>query len=320
MSTLNEIAKSWAATERGLVVVTGSAGYLGRSLAQTLVLAGVDVVGVQRKAEQHTAFDVVEGDLSSPGVLDSLLTHDTTIFHLASTSSVARSVHNPRGEIRDNLLVAFEVLESARRCRSRIIYISSVCVADPESPLPHCEGVRFSPRSPYGAFKAASEILVSTYFHCYGLRASIARLSTVYGPDLRRFAVYDFYRKLRNNPRRLEILGDGTQMRDYIYLDDALAGLLVIASRGASGETYNLGSGVTVTSRELAEAVAQAMQIASPEIVASGESFPGDIARWAMNISKIRQLGFEPQVDLATGLTMVVESHQRAEVIELARI
>ena len=220
MSTLNEIAKSWAATARGPVVVTGSAGYLGRSLAQTFVQAGIDVVGVQRKAEQNAEFDVVEGDLSCPGVLDSLLTQDTTIFHLASTSSVARSVHNPRGDIRDNLLVAFEVLESARRFRSRLIYVSSICVADPNSPLPHSEGVGFSPRSPYGACKAASEILLSTYFHCYGLRASTARLSTVYGPGLRRFAVYDFYRKLRNNPQRLEILGDGTQMRDYIYLDD----------------------------------------------------------------------------------------------------
>ncbi len=145
MSTLNEIAKSWAATARGPVVVTGSAGYLGRSLAQTFVQAGIDVVGVQRKAEQNAEFDVVEGDLSCPGVLDSLLTQDTTIFHLAFTSSVARSVHNPRGDIRDNLLVAFEVLESARRFRSRLIYVSSICVADPNSPLPHSEGVGFSP-------------------------------------------------------------------------------------------------------------------------------------------------------------------------------
>ena len=76
----------------------------------------------------------------------------------------------------------------------------------------------------------------------------------------------------------------------------------MIASRGASGETYHVGSGVTVTSRELAQAVAQAMHLASPEIVASGETFPGDIARWAMDISKTRQLGFEPQVDLKTGL------------------
>jgi len=320
MSSLSEIAQTWAASARGPVVVTGSAGYLGRHLAQTLVQQGVDIVGVQRKAERNAGFDIVEGDLFCPGVLDPILTQDTTIFHLASTSSVARSVNNPRGEMRDNLLVTFEVIESARRCRSRLIYISSICVADPESPLPHSEVVRFSPRSPYGACKAAAETLVSTYFHCYGLRASIARLSTVYGPDLRRFAVYDFYRKLRTNPRRLEILGDGTQMRDYIYLDDALAGLLLIGSCGASGETYNLGSGITVTSRELAQAVAQAMHIASPEIAASGESFPGDISRWAMDISKIRHLGFDPQVDLATGLARVVESHQRAEASELARI
>jgi len=318
--SLNELALNWAATVRGPVVVTGSAGYLGRNLVQTLAQAGIDVVGVQRKAEKNSGFSVVERDLFDQGALDSLLTDDTTIFHLASTSSVARSVVNPRGDIRDSLQVTFEVIESARRFGSRLIYVSSICVADPNSPLPHSEGVKFSPRSPYGACKAASEILVSTYFHCYGLRASIARLSTVYGPGLRRFAVYDFYRKLRSNSRRLDILGDGTQMRDYIYLDDALAGLLLIASRGESGETYNLGSGVTVTSRELARAVAEAMEIGPPEIVASGENFPGDIPRWAMDISKIRHLGFEPRVDLATGLTMVVKSHHRDEAIVLARI
>jgi UDP-glucose 4-epimerase len=263
---------------------------------------------------------VLGGDLAVPGTLDPVLTDDTVVFHLASTSSVATSVENPRREMRDNLQVSFEVLESIRRSGSRLIYVSSICVADPCSPLPHSERAPLSPRSPYGAFKAAGELLATSCFHCYGVRASVARLGTVYGPGLRRFAIYDFYRKLQRNPDCIEILGDGSQMRDYIYLDDALAGLLLIASRGECGETYNLGSGKTVTSRELAQAVAEAMRLPSPEIVALSESFPGDIARWAMDITKIKRLGFEPKTDLATGLARVVESHRTTETYEACRV
>jgi UDP-glucose 4-epimerase len=320
MSALSKLSRKWAQATRGPIVVTGSNGYLGRNMAQTLVQAGVHVFGVQRNADRDAAFQVIEGDLASPGVLDPLLSDGTVVFHLASTSSVARSVEDPRREIKDNFQALFEVLESTRRFHSRLVYASSICVADPESALPHSERVGLSPRSPYGACKAAGELLVSTYFHCYGLPATIARISTVYGPGLRRFALYDFYRKLLSDSERLEILGDGNQMRDYIYLDDALAGLLLIASRGQFGETYNLGSGKPIASRELAQAVAEAMRLPSPEIVALGESFPGDIARWAMDITKIKRLGFEPKIDLATGLASVVESHRTTETYEACRV
>jgi UDP-glucose 4-epimerase len=306
---LDGVLESWAREVPGRVVITGTGGYLGGWLAGVLRGAGVEVLGVERGPDPSSLHPTLPGDLTTPGLLDGVLAPGTVVFHLASPSSVARSVDDPRTEIRDNLLASLEVLESVRRSGARLVFASSICVADPDSPLPHREGALLAPRSPYGACKAAVETMSRTYHACYGTDARVARMSTIFGPGLRRFAIHDFYQKVRANPAQMEILGDGDQLRDYLYVTDALKGLLLIALRGCPGECYHLGSGSTIRTIELARLVARMLGCPDISIRPAGRSFPGDIARWALDVSKIGQLGFHPSVDLESGLAQVLRSY-----------
>ena len=121
-----------------------------------------------------------------------------------------------------------------------------------------------------------------------------------------RFAIHDIVRKIQNNNKTLEILGDGKQIRDYLYIDDAVHGLEIIASNGESGEDYNLASGEQVRLIDLAHLIAEEMDCSEIEIKPSGESFPGDVPKWYGDISKIKKIGFQQKTSLKDGLAKTV--------------
>jgi UDP-glucose 4-epimerase len=129
---------------------------------------------------------------------------------------------------------------------------------------------------------------------------------------MRRFAIHDLIQKIRRNPAELEVLGDGTQVRDYLYIDDAVRGLVAVATRGAAGEDYNVASGVPVRLIDLAQTIAALMGFPGIRIVPTGRSFPGDTPRWYADVSKVRGLGFRPSVPLDEGLRRTI-AWMRAE-------
>ena len=113
--------------------------------------------------------------------------------------------------------------------------------------------------------------------------------------------------KIEANPARLEILGDGNQVRDFLYVEDAARGLTAIATNGKAGEDYNLASGEPVRLLDLAQAIATLMGHASITLAPTGRSFPGDTPKWYADISKIRGLGWKQQVPLEEGLRRTIE-------------
>jgi nucleoside-diphosphate-sugar epimerase len=123
-----------------------------------------------------------------------------------------------------------------------------------------------------------------------------------------RLAIHDIIRKLDHDPSRVEILGDGTQVRDYLHARDAARGLEMIATRGQAGEDYNLGSGVPVTLMELTRKIADLMGCADARIEPTGESFAGDTLKWYASVSKVRSIGFEPGISLDAGLVETIDA------------
>src|SRR5207244_9796073 len=135
------------------------------------------------------------------------------------------------------------------------------------------------------------------YHRSYGVDVRIARLFSVYGVGMFRFAIHDIVRKIQLDHEDLVILGDGTQVRDYLFVDDAVRGLTMVATEGASGEEYNVASGQPVRLLDLARLIAELMGHPDIRIRPTAASFAGDTARWYAYIAKVRALGFEPRVD-----------------------
>ena len=287
-------------------VVTGGSGFIGQALVRRLISDGADVTAVVRREADFDCPKVV-ADIRETCALDRLLDEDTVLFHLAGHTSVAGSVKNPAFDFEANVAGTLNILETTRSTGARLVFPSSPAVFAPGQPLPLSEEAYRRPSSPYGAAKLACEGYVQAYHACYEINASIARIFNVYGPGMTRFAIFDFWRKVRANSEEIEILGDGDTLRDYLFIDDAVEALLLIAAHGAAGEDYNVASGIPTRSTDLAVAVARAMGAGGVKITARGQSFPGDIPRWFADISKLQTLGFAPATGLTAGLTSTIE-------------
>lgn len=241
-------------------------------------------------------------DLSARPDLTPWLDSDTTIYHLAASADVRKSVSDPRYDFANTLGTFFEVLEAARETGARVIFPSTASVFDPRAALPLNECSAKLPSSPYGAAKLAGEMYALAYHRTYAVDVRIARMFSVYGPRMTRLAIHDIIRKLEHDPSRVEILGDGTQVRDYLHVHDAARGLEMIATNGLPGEDYNLASGVPVTLAQLAQEIARLMGCGDARIAPTGESFVGDTLKWYAAVSKIRAIGFEPLTSFDAGL------------------
>jgi UDP-glucose 4-epimerase len=288
-------------------VVTGASGFIGSALTRHLAAAGWSVVGVDRVRRGDGVYPFIAADVARAGSLDGLLDRETTVFHMAASADVAKSVADPRGDFDNTFRGVFEVLEAARHANSRVVFPSTASIFDSSNVLPLPERAFPRPSSPYAAGKLGGEAYCHAYYRCYGLDVRIARLFSVYGVGMFRFAIHDIVRKMQSDSSKVTILGDGTQVRDYLFIDDAVRGLELIATAGAAGEEYNLASGVPVTLLDLTKKIAVAMGCPDIVVETTGKSFAGDTPRWYADVTKIRSLGFEPRVNLDTGLRRTIE-------------
>lgn len=286
--------------------MTGASGFIGSALSRYLSAEGWNVVTVDRRPSSDGQPPSRLADVSQEGALADLLDAGTVIFHMAASADVAGSVANPRHDFDNTFRGVFEVLEAARQTGSRVVFPSTASIFDASNVLPLSERAFPRPTSPYAAGKLGGEAYCHAYHRSYGVDVRIARLFSVYGIGMFRFAIHDIVRKIQQDHEDLVILGDGTQVRDYLFIDDAVRGLTMVATEGASGEEYNVASGEPVRLLDLARLIAELMGYPNIRIRPSGRSFAGDTARWYADISKVRALGFEPRVDLRDGLQRTI--------------
>ena len=287
-------------------VVTGASGFIGTALVRHLRAEGWGVVAVDRKPFPDPDQPARLVDVAREGALDGLLDDRTVVFHMAASADVAASVANPRHDFENTFRGVFEVLEAARQTGCRVVFPSTASIFDTSNALPLKERAFPRPTSPYAAGKLGGEAYCHAYHRSYGVDVRIARLFSVYGVGMFRFAIHDIVRKIQRSREELTILGDGTQVRDYLFIDDAVRGLALVATAGASGEEYNVASGEPVRLMDLALLIAELMGCPDIRICPTGRSFAGDTARWYADIAKARGIGFEPRVDLRTGLERTI--------------
>jgi UDP-glucose 4-epimerase len=300
------------------VLVTGGAGFIGSHLVRRLVAEDAKVTVVDNlqsgkwESLPEAAIQCITADVRDAAAMRLVVQASTpdVILHLAANASVPGSVQDPAYDFETNAGGTFNVLEAMRQeCpRSRVVTVSSAAVYGEPTHFPITENSELFPISPYGASKLAAEIEARMFHAVYKLPVIIARLFNTYGPGMPRFVVLDFLRKLQKDPSRLEILGNGKQVRDFNYVEDTVAGLLVLAEHGEAGEAYNIASGVSHSVTELAHLVIDACGLKDQTTLSfTGESWVGDAQRWEVSIKKIMAPGYAPKVPLREGVERVTE-------------
>lgn len=298
--------------ESDIVLVTGGAGFIGSHLVDKLISEGFPVhildnfssgrIDNIRHHLSNPQVKVLNVDLKDPEATNEAVRGVKTVFHYAANPEVRVSTTSPNIHFNENILATFNLLEAIRKNDvHEIVFASSSSVyGEPES-IPVDENAPIRPVSVYGASKAACENLIHAYSRLYGIKAVALRYANVVGPRLRHGVIYDFIVKLLSEPNRLEILGDGTQTRSYIYISDAIeATLTVWRSAHRSFEAYNIGSEDWITVSEVAEIITNVMGLKGVKYVyrpvLHGVGWPGDVKQIALSVEKLKSLGWSPRM------------------------
>ncbi len=295
-------------------IVTGAAGFIGSHVVEFLVDRGVATVAVDEVAVtmgssrasrpvSHT-MDVASHEFTD--LLGSL--KPDLLLHFAGSGYVPPSVSDPVYDFRRNLEATLKVLESVRQASpgTRLIFASSAAVYGEPRESPVTEHCALDPISPYGVSKLAGERYVSVFARLYGIRAASMRMFSIFGPRQRKQVVYDLIERVHKQPTRLEVLGTGSEIRDFLFVTDVPRAAWIIANAGRlCGEAYNVASGTSVSIATLVRDILDITEFA-PLVAFTGAVRLGDPRDWTADIRLVRSLGFEPSVDLREGVARTV--------------
>ncbi|MFB0543625.1 MAG: NAD-dependent epimerase/dehydratase family protein [Candidatus Bathyarchaeia archaeon] len=291
------------------VVVTGGAGFIGSYLVDELMTRGYHVTVIDNLSSgkignidqwlNDPGFNFVEADLKQPASWIDCFKDVDEVYHYAANPEVRVSVTNPEIHFRENLESTFNILESCRKNRvPHMIFASTSTVYGEPDTIPTPESYQpLEPISVYGAVKLACEMLTQTYTKLYPIRALTLRYANVIGPRSTHGVIIDFINKLKANPKQLEILGDGTQRKSYLYIEDAIEATMKaqeIFRKGAvSYDVYNIGSEDQVSVVEIADIITEEMGLENVEYVfkpatRDGRGWPGDVKIMLLGIKKIK--------------------------------
>ena len=302
-------AAVWPGTH---VLVTGGAGFIGSHIVDALVQAGAEVRvldNLQAGNEENLAaarphIDLRIGDLRDPDAVDDAVRGCSVIFHIGANASVPASVDDRQYDFQTNTLGTYHVADAAvRHGVRRIIQASTAAVYGPPQYTPVDEAHPLMPISPYGGSKLAAERLLSAYAHTFDYELFIVRIFNTYGPRQPRYVAYDLMMKLARDPRHLEVLGSGNQQRDYCYIADMVAALVLVGELPVTQpEIANISGGKTTTIRELVALILDTLELRDTEVVYGLPSWKGDIDVLSGDITKIRNFGWSPTVPIEEGL------------------
>jgi UDP-glucose 4-epimerase len=311
-----------------LALVTGGAGFIGSHLVERLLMTGARVrvldnfssgarANLPFAARYRRQLEVVRGDIRNLATVLRAARGARVIFHQAAMRSVPRSVKDPLGANENNVSGTLNVLEAARRCRvARVVYASSSSVYGDRPDLPKREDQPVAPLSPYAASKAAGEQYAAIWTRLYGVETVGLRYFNVFGPRqdpkseyaavIPRFILW----AIRGRP--LQVHGDGTQSRDFTYIDNVVeANLLAARAPGAGGEAFNVGCGSRVS---LLEIIARLEALVGRPLERRHAPVrAGDVPHTLADVSKAKRLlGYSPLVDFDEGFRRTVEYFRSA--------
>ena len=303
-------------------LVTGAAGFIGSTLVDRLLTDGHSVVGIDdlssgrrsnlEEAQQHPAFEFVKADIVDADLIGLLgKTQPEAVFHLAAQIDVRRSVADPQFDSTINVVGTVRLAEAARRTGVRkVIHTSSGgSIYGTPPAYPTSEAVPIDPASPYAAGKVAGEVYLNMFRNLYGLDCSHIAPGNVYGPRQDphgEAGVVAIFAKALLSGRPTKIFGDGSDTRDYVFVDDVVDAFVKAAGEAGGGQRFNIGTGVETSVRQLHTAIAKAA--GAPDDPEFHPPRLGDLKRSCLDIGLAEQvLGWRPQVETDDGVARTVE-------------
>ncbi|MFH0815931.1 MAG: NAD-dependent epimerase/dehydratase family protein [Methanobacteriota archaeon] len=301
-------------------LVTGGAGFIGSHLAEALS-KGNEVVVLDnlssgkrefiKPLEKGKGFEFVKGDLLKPKDVEKALEGVDFVYHIAANPDIRYGISVTDTDLKQGTVATYNLLEAMRKAGvGKIAFSSSSTVYGEPSvvPVPEDYGP-LMPISLYGASKLGAEGLITSFSHTFDMQAWIFRFANVIGPRGTHGVIFDFIQKLKGDPKNLEILGDGTQSKSYLMVDDVVDAMRFgVAKSRAQTNIYNLGAMNWVTVARIGEIVVEECGLKKVKINYTGgkRGWKGDVPKIMLDPAKMAKLGWkasrtsEASVRLAT--------------------
>jgi UDP-glucose 4-epimerase len=309
------------------VLVTGGAGFIGSHLVDFFIGRGDEVRAFDNLSagtlsnidrwKKDPSFNFSKGDLLRPQEVNAAIKGCDVIFHLAANPEVRSWKASPEDHFRQNIEGTYNLLEGIRIQGEvgTLVFTSTSTVYGEADEIPTPETYApLKPISNYGASKLAAEALICSYASMYGFRCIIYRMANVVGPRSNHGVIYDFVEKLRRNPKELEVLGDGSQSKSYLYVDDCVEGMALGTENATERvEILNIGSEDRVNVMKIAEIVVEEMGLEDIEIeltggIDGGRGWKGDVKLMQLDMSRLKSLGWRPRMGSEDAVRLTARS------------
>ncbi len=299
------------------ILVAGGAGFIGSHLMDYLLDEGHNVICVDKlifgnknilhllhgkQASESRKIRFYKTELSNQQAVDAIFDENQidAVYHMAANSDIQKGGQEPSIDFNDTFMTTHTLLESMRKYEVKNLFFASTSAVYGEMPdieLTESTG-GLKPVSYYGGAKLASEAIISSYASMCDMNVVVFRFPNVIGPRLTHGVIFDFIKKLKDNPYKLEILGNGTQCKPYIYILDLVDAIVHLTKNWFPGEEiYNLSvasEGTTVT--KIAQIVVEELGLENVDFCYTGgdRGWKGDVPRFKYDISKILSTGWKP--------------------------
>lgn len=298
--------------------MTGGAGFIGSNYIRRALASGDEVTNfdaltyagneaTMKDLEGHDGYRFIYGDIRDASAVQKAIAGHDAVVHFAAESHVDRSIAGPQEFVSTNCMGTSIVMHAAVHAEiPRVLHISTDETYGSIEDGSFRETDRLDPRSPYSASKAGSDLIALSHFTTYGLNVTVSRASNNYGPFqhpeklIPRFAT-----NLMEN-KKVPLMGDGGNVRDWMFVDDHCAGVDVVLRNGKPGEIYNIGAGNEVTNKEITYALLDLLGKDESSITFVPDR-RGHDRRYSVDTSKTQELGWKPQQDLHSGLEQTVK-------------
>jgi dTDP-glucose 4,6-dehydratase len=299
--------------------VTGGAGFIGSNYVRQVLANSDNEVTVYDALtyagnlanlsdfEDHRRYRFVKGDITDRAAVEEAMAGHDAVVHFAAESHVDRSIVSPDEFVHTNCDGTNVIMDVARRVEvSRVLHISTDEVYGSIESGSFTEADPLSPRSPYSASKAGSDLIALSYFTTYGLPVLISRSSNNFGPYQYPEKVIPLFVTNLLDGEKVPLYGDGMNVRDWCYVEDNCAGVDLVLRKGEVGEVYNIGAGNEIPNRLLTEKILALLGFGE-EMINYVEDRLGHDRRYSIATDKIEALGWRPTHDLDEALAATVE-------------